>query len=75
MRLTDRPIQDAKVRTARYQLAHGGGLFLLVATTGDRLWRCRYRKGFPLRRQGRYHARGGLRLQTAAAPPCSQPDS
>ena len=44
------PISDVKVRSARprekdYKLADGGGLYLLVSSTGGKLWRLKYRFG------------------------------
>lgn len=44
------PLSDVKVRNAKpqgkdYKLADGGGLFLLVTTTGSKLWRFKYRFG------------------------------
>lgn len=44
------PLSDVKVRNAKpqgkdYKLADGGGLFLLVTTTGGKLWRFRYQFG------------------------------
>ncbi len=44
------PLSDVKVRNAKpqdkdYKLADGGGLFLLVTTTGGKLWRFKYHFG------------------------------
>lgn len=44
------PLSDAKVRNARpkgkdYKLADGGGLYLMVSSTGGKLWRFKYRYG------------------------------
>jgi integrase len=44
------PLSDANVRNARpkgkdYKLADGGGLYLMVSSTGGKLWRFKYRYG------------------------------
>ena len=44
------PLSDVKVRNARpkekdYKLADGGGLYLLVSSTGGKLWRFKYAYG------------------------------
>ena len=44
------PLSDMKIKTAKpaeseYKLADGGGLYLLVTTTGGKLWRMDYRYG------------------------------
>jgi integrase len=41
--LTIREIDNAKPRNKKYKLADGGGLCLLVAPSGAKLWRWRYR--------------------------------
>jgi integrase len=43
--LTDTAIRDAKPRDKAYKLFDERGLYLLVAPTGGRLWRFRYRHG------------------------------
>jgi integrase len=43
--LTDTAIRDAKSRDKAYKLFDERGLYLLVAPTGGRLWRFRYRHG------------------------------
>jgi hypothetical protein len=43
MALTAKQIENAKAKDKPYKLADGGGLCLLVAPSGARLWRCRYR--------------------------------
>jgi integrase len=43
MGLTIKDIDNAKPRTSKYKLADGGGLCLLVAPSGAKLWRWRYR--------------------------------
>jgi hypothetical protein len=42
-RLTESIIQKVKAREKRYKLYDESGLFLLVASTGGRWWRIRYR--------------------------------
>ena len=42
--LTDAKIRAAKPKAAPYKLRDGAGLHLLVAPSGSRLWRFRYRK-------------------------------
>ena len=44
------PLSDVKVRNAKaklkdYKLADGGGLYLLVSSTGGKLWRLKYNFG------------------------------
>ncbi len=41
--LTDKEIKAAKPKERDYKLFDGGGLFLLVAKTGGKLWRLKYR--------------------------------
>ena len=41
--LTDAAVKNAKARTKPYKLADGGGHYLLVSTTGAKLWRYKYR--------------------------------
>jgi hypothetical protein len=41
--LTIKEIDNAKTRTKKYKLADAGGLCLLVAPSGAKLWRWRYR--------------------------------
>lgn len=43
MPLTDTAIRNAKPHQKPYKLADTGGLFLLVATSGGKLWRLKYR--------------------------------
>lgn len=43
MTLTDMAVRNAKPRDKQYKLTDGGGMFLLVAPTGGRLWRLAYR--------------------------------
>ncbi len=43
MALTDTVIKSSKAFDKAYKLADGGGLFLLVATSGGKLWRLKYR--------------------------------
>jgi len=43
MPLTTTAVRNAKPRSAQYKLADGGGLFLLVAPTGGKWWRLKYR--------------------------------
>jgi integrase len=43
MALTDTAIRNAKPREKDYKLADGGGLYLLVTSSGSRLWRMKYR--------------------------------
>ncbi len=43
--LTDAKIRQTKPRTAQYKLYDGGGLHLLITTTGSKLWRWKYMKG------------------------------
>lgn len=41
--LSDIQVKSAKSKVADYKLADGGGLYLLVTTTGGKLWRMDYR--------------------------------
>jgi integrase len=41
--LTDVTVRNAKPKAKDYKLADGGGLYLLVTTTGGKLWRMDYR--------------------------------
>lgn len=43
MALTDTTIRKAKPRDAAYRLSDGGGLYLLIAPAGGKLWRWKYR--------------------------------
>lgn len=43
MPLTDTRIRQLKSEAKPYKVADGGGLFLLVTTTGSKLWRMKYR--------------------------------
>jgi integrase len=43
--LTDIKIKNAKPKSVPYKLFDGGGLFVLVAPTGGKLWRLKYRLG------------------------------
>ena len=43
--LTDIKIRNAKPGSKPYKLFDGGGLFILVATTGGKLWRLKYTLG------------------------------
>jgi len=43
MPLTDAAVRQAKPRDKDYKLADGGGLYLLVKTTGGKYWRLKYR--------------------------------
>jgi integrase len=43
MALTDIAIRSAKPQDSPYKLGDGGGLYLLVTTSGSRLWRLKYR--------------------------------
>ena len=43
MPLTDTAVRQAKPRAKPYKLADGGGLFLLVAPSGGKHWRVKYR--------------------------------
>jgi integrase len=43
MALTIKEIDNARPKTKKYKLADGGGLCLLVAPSGAKLWRWRYR--------------------------------
>ncbi|GFE57744.1 integrase arm-type DNA-binding domain-containing protein [Geobacter sp. AOG1] len=41
--MTEMRVKTAKPKEKDYKLADGGGLYLLVTTTGGKLWRCDYR--------------------------------
>ena len=41
--LSDKAVGNAKPKEADYKLSDGGGLYLLVTTTGGKLWRLKYR--------------------------------
>jgi hypothetical protein len=43
--LTDIQLKKAKAAEKDYKLADGGGLHVLVSTTGNRSWRLKYRFG------------------------------
>ena len=43
MALSDSAIRTAKAQDKPYKLSDGGGLFLLIATSGGKLWRLKYR--------------------------------
>lgn len=43
MKLTDRQIKNTKPKEKPYKLTDGGGLYLLVSTSGGKLWRFKYR--------------------------------
>jgi len=43
--LSDVKIRNAKPRGKNYKLSDGGGLYLLVSSTGGKLWRFKYRYG------------------------------
>jgi integrase len=43
--LTDTAIKKAKPKATAYKIADGGGLYLLVAPNGSKLWRYKYRIG------------------------------
>lgn len=43
MKLTDLQVKNAKPKDKDYKLSDGEGLFLLVATTGGKRWRFKYR--------------------------------
>lgn len=43
MPLTDRAVRNARGREKQYKLFDGGGLYLLVNTTGAKYWRLKYR--------------------------------
>jgi integrase len=45
MGLTNKEIDNAKPKDKKYKMADGGGLCLVVAPTGAKLWRWRYRFG------------------------------
>lgn len=45
MPLTDTAAKKAKPQDKPYKMADGGGLYLLVAPTGGKLWRLKYRVG------------------------------
>jgi Arm DNA-binding domain len=41
--LTTKEVDNAKPRDKKYKLADSGGLCLLIAPSGAKLWRLRYR--------------------------------
>ncbi|MGN6208965.1 Arm DNA-binding domain-containing protein [Asticcacaulis sp.] len=43
MALTDTAIRNAKPKDKPYKLSDDGGLFVLVAVSGSKLWRLKYR--------------------------------
>lgn len=43
MKLTDVKIKQSKAKEKDYKLSDGRGLFLLVAKTGSKYWRMKYR--------------------------------
>jgi hypothetical protein len=43
--LTDMQLKKAKAADKDYKLSDGGGLYVLVSTTGNRSWRLKYRVG------------------------------
>ena len=43
MPLTDLQIKNAKKQAKDYKLTDGGGLYLLVTSSGGKLWRMDYR--------------------------------
>ena len=45
MPLTTTTIRNAKPRKAQYKITDSGGLFVLVAPTGGKWWRLKYRHG------------------------------
>ena len=45
MALTNTQVKHAKPSDTPYKLADGGGLYLLVATSGSKYWRLKYRFG------------------------------
>ncbi len=45
MALSDIAIRNAKAKEKPYKISDSGGLFLLIATTGGKLWRYSYRLG------------------------------
>ncbi|MGB0221304.1 MAG: tyrosine-type recombinase/integrase [Sinimarinibacterium flocculans] len=45
VKLTELQVKNAKPRAAKYTMAAGGGLMLLVMPDGSRYWRLRYRIG------------------------------
>ncbi len=45
MALSDTQIKNAKPREKSYKLSDGGGLHVLVAPNGSKLWRLKYRIG------------------------------
>jgi hypothetical protein len=45
IQLSDVKVRNAKSKEKDYKLADGGGLYLLVSSTGGKLWRFKYRYG------------------------------
>ena len=43
--LTDTAAKTAKAKAKPYKIADGGGLYLLISSTGAKLWRYKYRIG------------------------------
>lgn len=43
MSLSDTDIRNAKAQSKAVKMFDGGGLFLLISTTGGKLWRLKYR--------------------------------
>ncbi|MBW4056325.1 MAG: DUF4102 domain-containing protein, partial [Proteobacteria bacterium] len=41
--LSDIQVKNAKAQEKEYKIFDGGGLYLLVTTSGGRLWRLKYR--------------------------------
>ena len=45
MPLTDLQVKNAKPQAKDYKLSDGGGLYLLITSSGGKLWRMDYRYG------------------------------
>lgn len=45
MALTDLAVRNAKAKDKPYKLADTGGLFILVAVSGNKLWRMKFKRG------------------------------
>ena len=43
MKLTESRVKNAKPRDREYKLADGQGLYLLITSTGGKLWKWKYR--------------------------------
>lgn len=43
MKLTARQVETVKPQNKDFKLSDGGGLYLLVKTTGSKYWRLKYR--------------------------------